>query len=68
MQLPNMPSFSLKGRSALVVGASSGIGTACAVALAEYGAKVTVAARRKEKLEILVNQMKKRNCTAYTLQ
>ena len=61
MQLPNMPSFSLKGRSALVVGASSGIGTACAVALAEYGAKVTVAARRKEKLEILVNQMKKRN-------
>ena len=61
MQLPTMPSFSLKGRSALVVGASSGIGTACAVALAEYGAKVTVAARRKEKLEILVNQMKKRN-------
>ena len=59
MQLPTMPSFSLKGRSALVVGASSGIGTACAVALAEYGAKVTVAARRKEKLEILVNQMKK---------
>ena len=61
MQLPTMPSFSLKGRTALVVGASSGIGTACAVALAEYGAKVTVAARRKEKLEILVNQMKKRN-------
>ncbi len=61
MQLPTMPSFSLKGRSALVVGASSGIGTACAVALAEYGAKVTVAARRKEKLQILVNQMKKRN-------
>ena len=61
MQLPTMPSFSLKGRSALVVGASSGIGSACAVALAEYGAKVTVAARRKEKLEILVDQMKKRN-------
>lgn len=61
MQLPTMPSFSLKGRSALVVGASSGIGTACAVALAEHGAKVTVAARRKEKLQILVNQMKKRN-------
>ena len=61
MQLPTMPSFSLKGRSALVVGASSGIGTACAVALAEHGAKITVAARRKEKLQILVNQMKKRN-------
>ena len=37
MQLPKMPSFSLKGRSALIVGASSGIGTACAVALAEHG-------------------------------
>ena len=61
MQLPKMPSFSLKGRTALVVGASSGIGTACAVALAEHGAKVTLAARRKDRLELLGNQMKKRN-------
>ena len=60
MQLPKMPSFSLKGRSALIVGASSGIGTACAVALAEHGAKVTLAARRKDKLEILAHQMKKK--------
>ena len=60
MQLPKMPSFSLKGRTALVVGASSGIGTACAVALAEYGAKVTLAARRKDMLEILSHQMKKK--------
>ena len=60
MQLPKMPSFSLKGRTALVVGASSGIGTACAVALAEYGANVTLAARRKDKLEILAHQMKKK--------
>ncbi len=61
MQLPRMPSFSLKGRTALVVGASSGIGTACAVALAEHGAKVTLAARRKDRLELIENQMKKRN-------
>ena len=60
MQLPKMPSFSLKGRSALIVGASSGIGTACAVALAEHGAKVTLAARRKDKLEILAHQMEKK--------
>ena len=40
MQLRKMPSFSLKGRSALIVGASSGIGIACAVALAEHGAKL----------------------------
>ena len=60
MQLPKMPSFSLKGRTALIVGASSGIGTACAVALAEHGAKVTLAARRKDKLEILAYQMEKK--------
>ena len=60
MQLPKMPSFSLKGQSALIVGASSGIGTACAVALAEHGAKVTLAARRKDKLEILAHQMEKK--------
>ena len=60
MQLPKMPSFSLKGRTALIVGASSGIGTACAVALAEHGAKVTLVARRKDKLEILAHQMKKK--------
>ena len=60
MELPKMPSFSLKGRTALIVGASSGIGTACAVALAEHGAKVILAARRKDKLEILAHQMKKK--------
>ena len=60
MELPKMPSFSLKGRTALVVGASSGIGTACAVALAEYGAKVTLAARRKDKLEMILHEMEKK--------
>ena len=44
------PSFRLDGKRALVVGASSGIGQACAVALGEYGAQVTVAARRKDAL------------------
>jgi NAD(P)-dependent dehydrogenase (short-subunit alcohol dehydrogenase family) len=44
------PSFRLDGRSALVVGASSGIGKACAIALAEAGAHVTLAARSAEKL------------------
>ena len=68
MQLPKMPSFSLKGRTALVVGASSGIGTACAVALAEYGAKVTIAARRKDKLEILAHQMKKKEFEVKIIQ
>lgn len=40
------PSFRLDGKRALVVGASSGIGQACAIALGEYGASVQVVARR----------------------
>lgn len=39
-------SFSLKGRHALVTGANAGIGQAIAVALAQAGARVTLAARR----------------------
>lgn len=41
-----MNPFSLEGRHALVTGANTGIGQAIAVALAQAGAKVTVAARR----------------------
>lgn len=44
----------LRGQVAIVVGASSGMGRATAVALAQAGAKVMVAARRAESLERLV--------------
>lgn len=54
MTLPKTPSFRLDGKNALVVGASSGIGMACAVALAEAGAHVTFAARRIEALDDVV--------------
>ncbi|MEN0000371.1 MAG: SDR family oxidoreductase [Pseudomonadota bacterium] len=50
MQLPKTPSFRLDGKTALVAGASSGIGLACAAALAEAGAHVICAARSAEKL------------------
>ena len=54
MELPKTPSLRLDGKRALVTGASSGIGLACAVALAEAGAEVTAAARSADKLAALV--------------
>ncbi|MHA6267148.1 SDR family NAD(P)-dependent oxidoreductase [Aliiroseovarius sp. CAU 1755] len=56
-QLPKTPSFRLDGKRALVAGASSGIGLACAAALGEAGAEVTLAARRADALEALVSEM-----------
>ena len=44
-QLPRSPSFRLDGKRALVTGASRGIGLGGAVALAEAGAHVVMAAR-----------------------
>lgn len=48
MQLPRTPSFRLDGKRAFVPGGSRGIGLACAAALAEAGAHVTLAARNGE--------------------
>lgn len=44
-------SWSLEGRIALVTGGGTGIGRACALLLAERGAKVFVLGRTQEKLE-----------------
>ena len=57
MTLPQTPSFRLDGKSALVTGASSGIGAACAVALAQVGAHVFAAGRRGDKLEGLAKDV-----------
>ena len=57
MALPKTPSFRLDGKTALITGASSGIGRAAAVALAEAGAHVTVAARRADALDQLVAEL-----------
>jgi len=47
----------LKSRVAVVTGASSGIGEACAVAFVEKGAHVVLAARRAERLSALVERL-----------
>ena len=54
------PSFRLDNKRALVIGASSGIGQACAVALGEYGADVTVVARRATQLQQTVELIKEK--------
>lgn len=48
---PVSDAFRLDGKVAVVTGASSGLGVAFAVALAEAGADVALAARRAERLE-----------------
>lgn len=69
MQLPTTPTFRLEGRRALVTGASSGIGQGCAVALAEAGAHVVLAARGIERLDDTIAAMRKRGfrCEALSL-
>ena len=67
MSLPTTPSFRLDGKRALVAGASSGIGLACAAALGEAGAEVTLAARRTEVLNDLVEEMKAAGMSASAL-
>lgn len=50
--------FNLTGHTALVTGASSGIGRHMARTLAQAGAHVIVAARRIDKLQALVDELK----------
>jgi NAD(P)-dependent dehydrogenase (short-subunit alcohol dehydrogenase family) len=56
--LPRTPSMRLDGRRALVAGASSGIGLGAAMALAEAGAHVVLAARSLDRLEDIVRAMR----------
>ncbi|MEQ9055575.1 MAG: SDR family oxidoreductase [Roseovarius confluentis] len=67
MTLPRTPSFRLDGKRAFVAGASSGIGEAAAVALAEAGAEVTLVARRADELERLADEMRAEGWTASPL-
>jgi NAD(P)-dependent dehydrogenase (short-subunit alcohol dehydrogenase family) len=46
-----MSRFSLAGRVAIVTGAGTGIGRGCALVLADHGADIVLAGRRREPLE-----------------
>ena len=64
MKLPTTPSVRLDDKTALITGASSGIGLGCAVALAEAGAHVVVSARSSDKLNSVVDAMKAKGLSA----
>jgi 3-oxoacyl-[acyl-carrier protein] reductase len=57
----------MTNRTALVTGASRGIGRACALALAEAGARVAVAARSVEQLESLATEIRSKGREAFVV-
>ena len=57
--IPVLERFSLAGRVALVTGASSGLGAGFAVALAQAGADMVLAARRQDGLEAARREVEK---------
>jgi 3-oxoacyl-[acyl-carrier protein] reductase len=58
----------MQNRVAFVTGASRGIGKACALALADAGARVALAARQKEKLEEVASDICSRSGEAYVVE
>jgi NAD(P)-dependent dehydrogenase (short-subunit alcohol dehydrogenase family) len=59
--------FALKGRTALVTGASGGLGEVFARALGAMGARVVVTSRRKDRLDGLVLELERTDCVALAL-
>jgi len=59
--------INLTGKTAVITGASQGIGNASAVLLAERGANVILCARNKEKIETLANTINKKGFVADAL-
>ena len=53
--------MAIKNKVVIITGASSGIGKATSQLLSENGAKIVLAARNKDKLEKIVNEIKRKN-------
>jgi NADP-dependent 3-hydroxy acid dehydrogenase YdfG len=62
------PTTELQGTVSLVTGASSGIGEATALKLAELGSTVAILARRADRLEQLAKQIEGQGATALVIE
>jgi 3-oxoacyl-[acyl-carrier protein] reductase len=58
----------MQNRTALITGASRGIGRACALALARAGARVALAARQRDKLEQAAEEVRASGGEAYVAE
>ena len=63
--MPIKEKFEIKGKVALITGASKGIGAAIGLALAEHGAKVVISSRKKEGIDNTVNRLTKSGLNAH---
>src|ERR1051326_3760748 len=63
-----MSNTTLQGKSALITGASKGLGRAMALALAEAGARVALVSRNLEQLNQTAAEVKKRGAQAMVFQ
>jgi NAD(P)-dependent dehydrogenase (short-subunit alcohol dehydrogenase family) len=62
-----MSRFRLDGRTALVTGAGRGIGRACAIALAQAGAEVWLAARTRDEIEQVASEIRASGAGAHAV-
>lgn len=60
--------MNFKNKVILITGASSGIGKQTAIEFAKRGANLILVARRKNKLELIANELEKFNITILVCQ